>query len=226
MTFRGLIFDFNGVLWWDSHLQRAAWTAFAAQVRGSSLSDEELELHVHGRPNAYTLAYLLGRELAQDEVDDHSEAKEVIYRTLCRAEGDSFSISPGAATLLDSLAARSIPHTIATSSGQANVDFFFQHLGLDRWFDPALVVCDDGQMPGKPAPDIYLRAAQVLGLAPGDCVVVEDSISGIRAARAAGIGWVVALCPAPDQERLARLAAPDELLERLDHLDRRLFATP
>ena len=56
--------------------------------------------------------------------------------------------------------------------------------------------------PGKPAPDGYLRAAKVLGVDPADCVVFEDSISGVRAAHAAGIGKIVAICTEVSAERL------------------------
>jgi len=64
---------------------------------------------------------------------------------------------------------------------------------LDRWFDVAKIVYDDGVRPGKPAPDIYLAAAENIGLAPSQCVVVEDAISGIQSAQVAGIGHIVAL---------------------------------
>ena len=82
-----------------------------------------------------------------------------------------------------------IPRTIATSSEITNVQFFIQHLSLHRWFDVTKIVYDDGVRPGKPAPDMYLAAARNIGIAAGECMVVEDAISGLQAAHAAGIGW-------------------------------------
>jgi beta-phosphoglucomutase-like phosphatase (HAD superfamily) len=75
---------------------------------------------------------------------------------------------------------------------------------LDRWFDVAKIVYDDGIRPGKPAPDIYLAAARNIGIAPSECVAVEDAVSGLAAAYAAGIGYIVAIgAPAAFQRLLA-----------------------
>jgi beta-phosphoglucomutase-like phosphatase (HAD superfamily) len=202
---KGIIFDLNGVLWLDGPLQEQAWAQFSAELRGWPLSPGEMARHVHGRNNRHTLEYLLARSLAEGELERLSEQKEAGYRRLCLAEGASFCLSPGAAPLLDWLAAHRVPRAIATSSGQGNVGFFRQHLGLDRWFAAGAIVYDDGTLPGKPAPDLYCRAARVLGLPPPCCVVVEDSLSGLEAARAAGIGQVVALGPPGEHATLAAI---------------------
>ncbi len=215
MAFLGMIFDLNGVLWWDGPLQEQSWRQFSARVRGWSLSDEELAVHVHGRNNRHTLEYLTGRPVEGQELEQLAEEKEVIYRQLCLAQGAAFALSPGAMELLDFLVAHDIPRTIATASGWENVGFFVQHLNLDHWFEPARIVYDDGTRAGKPAPDIYLAAAGVLGLDPAQCVVVEDSRSGLEAARAAGIGYLVALGPAKRHGELARLAGVDAVIESL-----------
>jgi beta-phosphoglucomutase-like phosphatase (HAD superfamily) len=207
MPYQGIIFDFNGVLWWDNALQAQAWRRFSARVRGTPLSDEEMAVHVHGRNNPHTLSYLAGRPVEGQELARLIEEKEAIYRRLCLDLGGDFRLSPGAPALLDLLAAQGIPRTIATASGRANVDFFVAHLGLDRWFEVERIVYDDGHLPGKPAPDMYRRAAANLGLAPARCIVVEDSRSGIQAARAAGIGHVIGLGPSCAQPGLRQLGA-------------------
>ncbi len=214
-AFQGLIFDLNGVLWWDNHLQEQAWRQFSAQMRGEPFSDEEMAIHIHGRTNRHTLEYLTGRALAASDVERLSEQKETLYRQLCLDQGPAFALSPGATELLDYLDARGIARTIATASGKANLDFFVEHLSLDRWFDVALIVYDDSTRPGKPAPDIYLQAAANLALAPGQCVVVEDSRSGIQAAYAASIGYIVALGPVESHDRLAQLAGVDAVVSSL-----------
>lgn len=224
MRYAGLIFDLNGVLLWDSHLQEQAWREFSAATRGWAFSEEEMAVHVHGRNNGHTLAYLTGRELEAGELAHLIERKEAIYRQLCLDEGPEFRLSPGAVELLDYLVVHGIPHTIATASGKDNLGFFVAHLHLDRWFDVGPIVFDDGVRPGKPAPDSYLQAASNLGLEPGRCVVVEDSRSGIQAARAAGIGYVIALGPAHTHGRLAQLAGVDAGIESLQQVAReRLF---
>jgi HAD superfamily hydrolase (TIGR01509 family) len=193
MTYQGMIFDFNGVLWWDSHLQEQAWREFAEELFGISLTDADMALEVHGRNNKHTLEFLAGTPLDPQQVKQLSDQKERLYRELCLAEGDGFRLSPGAIELLDALRDNGIPRTIATASGEENIMFFIEHLNLESWFDADQILYDDGSRPGKPAPDIYLQSAERLGLLPGECVVVEDSKSGIQAARSAGIGYIIAM---------------------------------
>jgi beta-phosphoglucomutase-like phosphatase (HAD superfamily) len=223
---RAVVFDFNGVLLWDGYLQDRAWGEYSARLRGAPLSSEEMAWHVHGRYNRHTFEYLLGRRLEQNELARMTEEKEQIYRRLCLAEaskdpgsdGHGFRLSPGAVDVLDRLVALGIPHTIATASGRGNVDFFVEHLGLERWFDPAAIAYDDGTRPGKPAPDLYLHAARLLGQPPAHCLVVEDARAGIEAARRAGIGHVIALGPRSEHEALRRLPGVDRAVESLEEL--------
>lgn len=219
MPYRAMIFDFNGVLFWDTELQERSWKVFSAELRGTALSDAEIEVHLHGRTNGYTLEYLLGRSLSKHEIDAITEEKESVYRAACLTLGDAFCLSPGAVELLDFLSAQSIPHAIATASAKPNVDFFAQQFNLLRWFKPEQIVYDDGVRPGKPAPDIYLAAAAALGIAPADCVVVEDSHSGIEAAHAAGIGYIIGIGPAAAQPKLVSLPGVNQVVETLAQVD-------
>ncbi len=215
MTFQGIIFDFNGVLWWDGHLQERSWKQFAAQVLGVTLSDEQIAVHVHGRTNQHTFEYLTGRPVKGEELAQLTHQKETIYRRLCLEQGTGFRLSPGAIELSDLLVVHRVARTIATASERVNLDFFVEHLNLDRWFDVDRIVYDDGSRPGKPAPDIYLQAARNLDLEPAQCVVVEDSRSGIQAAHAAGIGHIIALGPALMHHQLLGLEGVGEALESL-----------
>lgn len=223
MKFEAIIFDFNGVLWWDGHLQEAAWQTFAEQLRGRPFTPEEMALEVHGRTNRHTLEYLTGQTLTGQQAHQLSEQKESIYRQMCLDLGEQFQLSPGAVDLLDFLVASHIPHTIATASGKGNVDFFVEHLDLDRWFNLDQIVYDNGMRRGKPAPDCYRDAAQILGAAPQKCIVVEDSRSGMAAARAAGIGHIVALGPLPEHKRLVQVAGVTQVVTDLSQIPRSLF---
>jgi len=75
---------------------------------------------------------------------------------------------------------------------------------------------DNGSTPGKPAPDMYLEAARRIGLEPAQCIVVEDSDSGIKAAHAAGIGFIVALGPADTHHGLTKLKGVNRVVESLE----------
>ncbi|MGB7539045.1 MAG: HAD family phosphatase [Anaerolineales bacterium] len=224
MTFTGIIFDFNGVLWWDAPLIDQGWQRSARQLRGREFSAEELIQIVYGRNNGGTLEYLVGHPLGGEEIRRMIAEREAFYRNLCLEQGDKFRLSPGAVELLDYLRERKIPRTIATASEKTNVDFFVRQLRLDLWFDPQKIVFDDLVRPGKPAPDCYLAAAAVLELEPSRCVVIEDSLSGIRAARAAGIGCVIGLTSSQAADALLEAGA-HEAVENLGQINReRLFA--
>ena len=223
MKFQGLIFDFNGVLWWDTHLQEFAWKQFSEQIRGVSLSSEEITIHLHGRNNQYTLEYLTGNSVIGNELEYLTQQKEGIYRKLCLKQESTFKLSPGAIELLDYLVAQHIEHTIATASEKTNLDFFVEHLSLEKWFDLKKVVYDDGLRPSKPAPDSYLEAANRLGLNPAQCIVVEDSYSGIEAAHAAGIGHIIALGPVNTHHQLSELDGVNSIVESLADIPKELL---
>jgi HAD superfamily hydrolase (TIGR01509 family) len=223
MTFHGIVFDFNGVLLWDSPFHVQAWQAAAVDLRGFELSESELANQVHGRPNSHVLSYIAGRDVVGKELIDLAQAKESRYRQLCLAHPDAFVLSPGAEQLLDAVAGKAIPRTIATSSGRANLDFYVGHLGLAKWFDVRQIVYDDGLRPGKPAPEVYATAAKNLNLAPVECVVVEDAISGFNSARAAHIGYIVGLGPLASHASMLAYAGVDAVIESLAQFPRQLL---
>ena len=128
------------------------------------------------------------------------EEKEEHYRRLCLSDPKTLHLAPGAAEYLDYLKENQVPVTIATSSDLKNLEFYFAHFPLSRWFQKERCVYEDGSFPGKPHPDIYLRAAAKIGVMPKDCTVFEDALSGIAAAHAAGIGKIIAVASsAPPQ---------------------------
>lgn len=129
--------------------------------------------------------------------------------------------APGAAELLAELARREVPYCLASSSDHAWIELTLDRSGLREHLPASLVFsAEDVGGVGKPAPDLFLHAARRMGVAPGDCLVVEDSPNGVLAARAAGMDVLgyTALMPA---ERLAAAGATGligRLKEVLDHL--------
>ena len=215
MQYKGIIFDFNGVLVQDTPLQEKAWKIYAHEHRGNAFDEQEMKIHVHGRPNSHTLTYLLGRPLSKSELEEHIQRKESVYRQLCLDLGNQFCLSPGGVPLLNYLKGHQIPRTIATASEISNLSFFIEHLKLDQWFDVNRIVYDDGTIPGKPEPDIYLKAAENIGLNPSECIVVEDSVSGIEAAKRAGIGFIIALGEKTLHGQLKQLPGVQKVIEVL-----------
>ncbi len=202
---QGIIFDFNGVLLWDTDWQVQSWQGIAKSLRGREMTAEELANQMHGRPNADVLSYLAGAPVVGKQLHELIEVKESLYRDLCLLNPRRFILSPGAQDLLDALVEHNVPRAIATSSEITNVRFFIEHLRLEHWFDADKLVYDDGLRPGKPAPDIYLEAARRIGVEPHWCLVVEDAVSGLASAQAAGISELIALGPSSFHKMLLGL---------------------
>lgn len=223
--FKGLIFDFNGVLLLDQHLHDAIWVEVAKDITGKTPTKEEIKNTFQGSTNRILLEHLLGRPLSDEELNERMLKKELEYQRVARTiDPAEYTFAPGATRLLEDLRKRAIPYTIATSSPMMNIDFFDEMLGLREWFDMKKIVYDDGTVRGKPAPDLYLKAAQVLALQPADCVVIEDARSGIAAAHAAGIGYIIAIGPKDTHETLRKMEGVSEVIERLSEVDTsRLF---
>lgn len=220
MKYKGLIFDFNGVLLWDNALQEEVWNHMSLKLRNKPFSKSEMDKHMHGVINKNVFEYLLSRLLSQKEAEQLTEEKERMAREMFLERKDLLILSPGTVELLNFLKEREISRTIATSSPKMNVDFFVEHLYLKRWFEVEKIMCDDGTFPGKPSPDIYLKAAQKLALDPKDCVVIEDAQAGIQAARAAGIGYVIALGSIEKHDLLRQIEGVKEVVTNLGEVRR------
>lgn len=217
--YKGLIFDFNGVLLLDQHLHDTVWKQIARDVTGREPSDTEFKENWHGRSNDALLSQVYDRELTPHELDTFAKEKELTYQKVAREQGSEYALAEGAISLFEDLKTRGVPFTIGTSSPPMNVAFFDGTLGLRAWFDMKKVACGDGTVRGKPAPDIYLKAAKMLDLPPSDCIVIEDAQLGIEAARSAGIGHIIAIGPRQEHERLARIRGVSEVIEKLTEVD-------
>ena len=221
MKYAGIIFDFNGVLLWDSHLHEKAWKEMSLLLRDTLFTSEEILTYVHGRTNKCVLEYLLGRSITAQELSELSGKKESLYQNLCLENLSEFQLSPGARELLEFVLENHIPHTIATASDGNNLRFFIRHLQLQNWFDLSKIVYDDGSFSGKR--EMYLKAAENLQLLPQECLVVEDAPSGIRAAHQARIGKIIALGPREIHDALSCLEGVSEVITSLEHLPRQDF---
>lgn len=197
------IFDFNGTLFYDTDIHRRAWKHYGEGLIGRPVTEEEWQTSILGRNNKLILTFLLGRTPTEEETVRMGGEKEECYRQLCLTDPDTLHLAPGAEEFLDWLKEQGIACTIATSSDMENLNFFFEQFGLERWFSKDLCVCEDGTFQGKPAPDIYLKAAEKLNVLPEESVVFEDALSGIRAAHSAGAGKIVAIASSAEPEYLA-----------------------
>jgi beta-phosphoglucomutase len=194
-TFRAAVFDMDGTLIDNMHVHREAWRIF---LERKGLPFDEDQYH---RNNTGTITEIIPRFFPQ--ASDPAEAyrlgmeKEAVYREIYRGR---IVPLPGLVGFLDALRTAGIHIALATAADKGNIDFTLDELGIRDRFD-ALVGSEDVQR-GKPHPDVYLRAADRLGLSPEHCLAFEDSHSGIRAALDAGMR-VVGLATTHSREELA-----------------------
>ena len=202
----GVIFDFNGTMIFDKDFHDTAWRKFLENRIDRHISDEEFHNHVYGRSASDILSYFLQKNITGQESILIEEEKERIYREIC-LKSDKFHLAEGLPEFLDDLQKRQIPVTIATASAQKNMLFFFEHLGLARWFSLDGVVYNDGTFAGKPAPDIFWKASDLIGVSIGECAIFEDAKSGIASAKNAGAGYIVGVSSMLDEKTLLSLGA-------------------
>jgi HAD superfamily hydrolase (TIGR01509 family) len=215
---QGIIFDFNGTLFFDSELHYEAWRIYSEKLRGYKFTDEEMRLHMFGRTNADIIEYAIGRKPTAEMVEKIGKEKEELYRQMCLKDKEHFVLAPYAEKFLNYLKSKNIPRTIATMSDWDNVSFYIKEFKLEQWFDIDKIVYSDGKIKGKPAPDIYEIAAKKINLSPKDCIVVEDSLAGIESAHYAKIGKIIAIASVESDEFYSKSPYVDNIIHNYKEL--------
>jgi beta-phosphoglucomutase family hydrolase len=174
-----LIFDMDGVLVDSNPVHRDAWVRFNRRY-GLETTAAMLE-RMYGKRNDEIVRDFFGHGLTPAEVTARGAAKEKLYREMIAGRMESLLV-PGLRRFLDRHAGT--PMAVASNAEPENVRFVLDQAGLGHYFR---VVLDGHQVSRpKPDPEIYLLAAGLLGVAPANCLVFEDSHSGVQVARAAG----------------------------------------
>jgi HAD superfamily hydrolase (TIGR01509 family) len=178
--FSGILFDMDGLVLDSEATYVSAWQR-AARDLGKSLADSAAE-RLFGR-HADDVAVRLGEMLGPsfDRADFFKRAEGHWFEILAR---DGIPRMPGIEALLEHLRQNTIPFALATNSDRHYADKCLGAAGLDQVFQ--IMVTRDQVAQGKPAPDLFEEGARRLGLTPARCLVLEDSETGLRAARAAG----------------------------------------
>ncbi len=180
---RGVIFDLDGVLVTTDELHYQAWKQVADQE--SIHFDRTINHRLRGVSRMESLEIILeraGREYSPEQKLAMANRKNNLYRELLQTLTPA-DILPGVNTVLAELRRRGIKMAIASSS--KNTPLILSRVGLKDAFD---AVADGNDIThSKPHPEVFLLAAQRLGLPPADCLVVEDAVAGIEAGRRAGM---------------------------------------
>lgn len=194
------LFDMDGVLVENTAFHINAWLQFAQRHNFPLTTDQYVE-NINGRVSADAMAYVFRRPLLADELTAFTEEKEGIYRELY---GPHLRPTTGLVPFLEALKAQDVRLAVGTSAPESNVRFTLDGLSIRSYFD---AVVDAGMIRrGKPDPEIYLTAAERVGVDPAYCVVFEDALAGIEAGLRAGMK-VVALTTTHTRAELADTGA-------------------
>ena len=201
-----VIFDLDGTLVDNNAFHLKTWKQYLTKM-GRVISDEEYNANINGRTNADVIKYIYQKEMNEEEILKYSLEKEALYREIYLPH-----IQPvkGLIPFLDALHVRNIPMAIATSGIQPNIDFMFENVPIRKYFKT--VVNSSHIKNGKPDPEIYFTAADRLGIAPRKCLVFEDAVVGINAAKQAGMKVIAIATTHPKDE----LGGADLIIDDFD----------
>ncbi len=179
---RAAIFDMDGVIV-DSHpVHKKTWRKFL-ELLGKEIDEERLNFIMEGRKRDEILRYFLG-DLSDDQVRVLGHQKEQLFRE----ESADMKAIEGLREFLQQLSEARIRLAVASSGSNGRVNYVLDLLNLRHYFQA--IVTGDQVMYGKPDPTIFRVACDQLCVQPCETLVFEDSVSGIRAAKAAGIRCV------------------------------------
>ena len=183
MKYKGIIFDLDGVICSTDHYHYLAWKALADRL--GAYFDETINNRLRGVSRMASLEIVLARyngTLTEEEKLAAAEEKNNTYRELLKQMTPA-DLSDEVKTTLDALRAKGLLLGIGSSS--KNTRFILSRIGLGDYFDK---ISDGTNITrSKPDPEVFLKAAEYLGLEPKDCLVVEDAVAGVQAAHAAGM---------------------------------------
>jgi HAD superfamily hydrolase (TIGR01509 family) len=178
MTY-AVLWDLDGVLADSGPFHFPAWAA-SFQSLGVPF-DQDMFNATFGMNNNSILKHFLGADAPQELINRVSDEKELYFRQMIPGKLQPL---PGICALLAALQQAGFRQAIGSSAPQANIDAEVDALGLRPFFE---VIVSAANFPGKPDPWVYLNAAAQLGVPPERCLVIEDAVPGVQAAKNAGM---------------------------------------
>ena len=181
MKQKAVIFDMDGVICHTNPYHSQAFRVFF-EKRGLHPTDEEFAQHMFGKSNSYILKHFLGREIVGEEFTQLEDEKESLFREIYK---DIVKPIDGFPIWLSQLKEAGFRTGVATSAPRANLDLIMGRLGFEPQMES--IMASEDVTKHKPDPQVYLQSALNLGVDSADCVVFEDSFSGVTAAINAGM---------------------------------------
>ncbi|MBT1096797.1 HAD family phosphatase [Streptomyces sp. Tu102] len=209
MRYDLVIFDNDGVLVDSEPISNRLLAAYLTELgHQTSYEDSIRDYMGSAMHRIHDLVLERTGERLPEDFDD------VFHARVFAAFERELKAVPGAVDVLEKLGAEGVPYCVASSGSHARIRVGHRTTGLDRYFDEGRVFSSQDVGRGKPAPDLFLHAAERMGVAPARCLVVEDSPLGVQAAVAAGMDvyGFTAMTPA------AKLAGATQLFSDMGEL--------
>lgn len=180
-TLKAVLFDMDGVICHTNPYHDIAWRKFLERYQIMA-SDQEFQDHMYGKHNSYILSYFFKREIPTEERKQLEFEKEALFREIY---AEHITPITGLLEFVDELKANGIKTAVGTSAPIENLELIVPFLGLDKKMESLMA---EGHVSHhKPHPEVYLTSAANVGVEPAECVVFEDSKSGVQAAINAGM---------------------------------------
>lgn len=206
-----VLWDLDGVLVSTLEFHYLAWVK-TFDERGIRFTREQFLL-TFGMNNTGVLSTILCGTPDPDLLAEISTAKESVFRAAVKGHARPL---PGVPQWLDRLQSWRVAQAIASSAPLANIDALVDELGIRSYF---AAIVSGAELPGKPNPDVFLKAARLSGVSPERCVVIEDAVAGVEAAKRAGMKCIAVTTTNPADA----LTEADVVVERLDDLATDVF---
>lgn len=178
---KAIIFDMDGVICHTNPFHSMAFKSFFAK-RNMYPTEDEFAKHMYGKSNSYIMSHFFGRQIEGEELLRLEEEKESLFRAIYDDKVDPIA---GYMQFLERIKSNKLLTGIATSAPLANLEMIASKLNLLDQMESALASEDVSRH--KPDPEVYLKSADNLKVSPKNCLVFEDSFSGVSAALNAGM---------------------------------------
>jgi beta-phosphoglucomutase len=216
-----VIWDVDGTLVDTAELHFAAWSALAREIN-QPFSRADFTA-TFGKRNPEIIHQLYGDRFSEQETVRLGRRKEELYRAAARQQG--VKLLPGVTSLLRELSEAGYPQAIGSSAPRENLDLILQLTGTAHFFS-ALVSAEDTER-GKPDPQVFLVAADRLGIPPPRCLVMEDAPAGVQAAKAGGMKCIAVSFVGHHSDAALKQAGADLVVKTLEQVSveiiRRIF---
>lgn len=208
-----IIWDMDGVLVNTGEYHYESWKKTFDELN-VPFSREQFRA-TFGMNNAGILEVICGRKLPPDQEQRLGDFKEDYFREAIKGKA---TLLPGVEKALNNFSAWNLKQAIASSAPPKNIEVLVKELGIGKYFNAQVSGFD---IPGKPDPGVFLKAAHLVGVSPGKCIVIEDAVAGVAGAKNAGMKCIAVTTTNPAEA----LSKADLIFENLLDLNQSsLFA--